>query len=207
MPATSHSERKAELFCRMKNTLIIENCRISLNSIRSHLLRTILTILIIAFGIMALVGILTATDSIKYSLTKNFSMMGSSTFTIRNRTLQVHMGNGPNEQKLYEAISYKQAMEFKEKFFFPGYTSVFIGATGVATIKYKSNKTNPNVYVMGTDEIPVDGLNSGNRHGRVASGLDFPTQGKLIVFELNYQMRVRGGRGFEGFFCNALHRR
>jgi putative ABC transport system permease protein len=152
MPVTWHSERKSELLLRMKNTLIIENFRISLNSIRSHLLRTTLTILIIAFGIMALVGILTATDSIKYSLTKNFSMMGASTFTIRNRSLQIHMGDQSNKQKLYEAISFKQATEFKEKFFFPGYTSVFVGATGTATIKFKSNKTNPNVRVMGTDE-------------------------------------------------------
>ncbi len=79
-------------------------------------------------------------------------MMGSSTFTIRNRSLQIHMGDGPNKQKLFEAISFKQATEFKEKFFFPGYTSVFVGATGIATIKFKSNKTNPNVRVMGTDE-------------------------------------------------------
>jgi putative ABC transport system permease protein len=152
MPATWHLERKSEPLLRMKNTLIIENFRISLNSIRSHLLRTTLTILIISFGIMALVGILTATDSIKYSLTKNFSMMGSSTFTIRNRSMQIHMGDQSNKQKLYEAISFKQATEFKEKFFFPGYTSVFVGATGTATIKFKSNKTNPNVRVMGTDE-------------------------------------------------------
>ncbi len=46
----------------------------------------------------------------------------------------------------------------------------------------------------------VDGLNTGKRHGRFASGLDFLTQGKLIVFELHYQMRVCGGRGLEGFF-------
>lgn len=177
MPAILPSERKSELLLRMKNTLIIENFRISLNSIRSHLLRTILTILIISFGIMALVGILTATDSIKYSLTKNFSMMGSSTFTIRNRTLQIHMGDGPNKEKLFEAISYKQASEFKEKFIFPGYTSVFVGATGIATVKFKSNKTNPNVRVMGTDEnylftsgdeidkgraFTVDEVNNGN---------------------------------------------
>ena len=48
--------------------------------------------------------------------------------------------------------------------------------------------------------IPVDGLNPRKRHGRVASGLDFLTQGKLIVLELNDQMRVCGDRGFEGFF-------
>ena len=62
---------------------------------------------------------------------------------------------------------------------------------------------NPNPYAL----FPVDGLNSGTRHGRVAGSLDFLTQGKLIVFELNDQMRVRGGRYFEGFFwqCIASH--
>lgn len=133
--------------------MFTENLRISLVSIRSHLLRTILTILIIAFGIMALVGILTATDSIKYYLTQNFTMMGANTFTIRNRTMQIHMGDGGGSKpKLFEPITFQQAMEFKEKFSFPGTTSVFVFATGIATLKYEANKTNPNVRVMGTDE-------------------------------------------------------
>jgi putative ABC transport system permease protein len=132
--------------------MVLENVRISLNSIRSHLLRTILTILIIAFGIMALVGILTATDSIKFYLTKNFSMMGANTFTVRNRTMQIHIGDQSNKQKLYEPIQYKQAQLFKQNFSFPGYTSVFVFASGIATLKYEANKTNPNVRVMGTDE-------------------------------------------------------
>ncbi|MDP4281798.1 MAG: ABC transporter permease [Bacteroidota bacterium] len=136
----------------MKQTLIWENVRISLDSVRSHILRTILTILIIAFGIMALVGILTATDSIKYYLTKNFTMMGANTFMIRNRSMQVHMGDQGEKTRLYEAISYKQAMDFKEKYIFPAYVSIFITATGTATLKYESNKTNPNIRVLGTDE-------------------------------------------------------
>ena len=45
--------------------LLKENIRVSVMSVRTNLLRTILTVLIIAFGIMALVGILTAIDSIK----------------------------------------------------------------------------------------------------------------------------------------------
>jgi putative ABC transport system permease protein len=136
----------------MKNTLIIENVRVSVASIRSHLLRTILTILIIAFGIMALVGILTATDSIKYYLTRNFTMMGSNTFTIRNRTLQIHMGDQTNKQKLFEPISFQQATAFKEQYTFPAFTALFSFGTGTATLKFESNKTNPNIRVMGTDE-------------------------------------------------------
>ncbi|MCK9204209.1 MAG: ABC transporter permease [Bacteroidales bacterium] len=137
---------------KIKNALIVENIRISLSSIRTHLLRTILTILIIAFGIMALVGILTATDSIKYFLTQNFTMMGSNTFTIRNRSMNVHMGGDHPREKQYEPISYGQAQEFKERFDFPGTVSIFTFATGNATLKFGANKTNPNVRVRGTDE-------------------------------------------------------
>lgn len=136
----------------MKTNLVLENIRISLESIRGHLLRTILTILIIAFGIMALVGILTATDSIKYSLTQNFSMMGANTITIRNRTMNVHVGGQRTPQKRYDPITYEQAVLFKERFDFPAYTSVFTWATGIATVKYESNKTNPNVRVLGCDD-------------------------------------------------------
>ena len=77
----------------MKVAMFIENVRIALKSIRTNLLRTILTIFIIAFGIMALVGILTAIDSIKSSLTESFSLMGANTFTIESRSMRVHIGN------------------------------------------------------------------------------------------------------------------
>jgi len=50
---------------KLKNAVFYENIRIALASVRSHLVRSFLTISIIAFGIMALVGILTSIDAIK----------------------------------------------------------------------------------------------------------------------------------------------
>lgn len=137
-----------------RNTrLIKENLRISLNSIRSHFLRTVLTILIIAFGIMALVGILTAIDAIENSLTNNFAMMGSNTFNIMNKGLRVHIGGKRTRPKTFRIIDYRQAVEFKEEFDFPAVTSIWTySSTGTATLKFGSVKTNPNVSVMGTDE-------------------------------------------------------
>lgn len=134
------------------NLHLRENIRISIESIRSHLLRTILTVMIIAFGIMALVGILTAIDSIEYFLNENFTMMGTNTFSIRNREMMVQMGGRRNDPKLYERITYDQAIRFKEEFDFPAFVSVSTFATHTATVKYHSEKTNPNVPVMGTDE-------------------------------------------------------
>ncbi|MFH1120026.1 MAG: ABC transporter permease [Bacteroidota bacterium] len=140
--------------------LVKENIKISLDSIRSHLLRSILTVLIIAFGIMALVGILTSIDAIKYYLTENFTMMGANTFTIRNRSMRVQMGNHNSLPRNYREITWDEAIDFKESYTFPAFTSVFTFASHTATLKYGSEKTNPNVPVVGSDENYV--ITSGN---------------------------------------------
>jgi len=140
--------------------LVKENIMISLDSIRSHLLRSILTVLIIAFGIMALVGILTSIDSIKYYLNENFTMMGANTFTIRNRSMRVQVGNKTSLPRNFRSITWDEAMDFKQSYGFPAFTSVYTFATHTATLKYGSEKTNPNVPVVGSDENYV--ITSGN---------------------------------------------
>ncbi len=131
--------------------LFKENLKIAVKSIRSNTLRTILTVLIISFGIMALVGILTAIDSIKGSLNSQFTSMGANTFTIQNAALRLHRGG--NRAVDYKNITYREAEDFKKEFaYFPATVSVSIHASNVATIKYKSEKTNPNIPVYGIDE-------------------------------------------------------
>jgi len=136
----------------MKWAMFVENVRIAMKSIRTNLLRTILTVMIIAFGIMALVGILTAIDSIKYALTESFSLMGANTFTIESRSMRVQIGNQSYRRKNHEFISHKQAQEFKEGFVLPANVSVWTRASGSAVVKYKSYKSNPNTSVLGVDE-------------------------------------------------------
>ena len=53
----------------------------------------------------------------------------------------------------------------------------------------------------------VHGLNARRGLGGGADGFDVLTQGRLVVFELNDQMRVGGGGGLESFFGNASRRR
>jgi len=132
--------------------LFFENLKIALQSIQSNLLRTILTVLIIAVGITALVGILTAIDSIKNSITKEFTFMGANTFTISSRGMRIQVGNKRYRSKNYSYISYYQAIEFKEKYHFPSAVSISTFATNTATVKYESTKSNPNVSVQGVDE-------------------------------------------------------
>ena len=134
------------------NNFVRENILISLGSIRSNLLRTILTVLIIAIGITALVGILTAIDAIKQSITSDFTSMGANTFAIRNREMTVRIGRGGKKPKKFRAITFEEASRFKDLFNFPSITSISCFATGTATLKYESQKTNPNIQIMGSDE-------------------------------------------------------
>jgi putative ABC transport system permease protein len=132
--------------------MLLENIRIALRSITSQLLRTILTILIIAIGIMALVGILTAIDSIKSSINSNFTDMGANTFTVRNREMSIRIGKKGKKAKRFPAITYAQAMQFKQEFQYGAAVSVSTFASQAATLKFQSNKSNPNVEVLGSDE-------------------------------------------------------
>ncbi len=138
-----------------------ENFKISLLSIRSHMLRTFLTVLIIAFGIMAIVGILTSIDSIKASITSSFSRLGANSFSIRNREARV-MGGGRRE--VFRNISFTEASAFKEEFNFPAQVSVSFRATGTAVLRYQSEETNPNVRVTGSDENYL--ITSGSELGK-----------------------------------------
>jgi putative ABC transport system permease protein len=132
--------------------LYSENLRISMRSIGANRLRAVLTMLIIGFGIMALVGILTAIDAIKNSITEEFSRMGANTFSIESRAINVHFGGERERRRNYDYISFREAREFKESFHFPAEVSIWTQATGIATVKYKSEKTHPNVTVYGADE-------------------------------------------------------
>lgn len=132
--------------------LIAENVKLSLISIRSHMLRTVLTIMIIAFGIMALVGILTAIENIKGAITSNFARMGSNTISIRNHGTRVN-NSGPGSPDIdYRDITYDEAIDFKERFEFPAIVSIHARGSSNATLKFESEKSNPNIMVRGIDE-------------------------------------------------------
>lgn len=132
--------------------LVLENIKIAFQSIRGNLVRSVLTILIIAVGISALVGILTAIDSIKNSITAEFTRLGANTFSIQSRSMRVQIGNKRYRSRNYSYISYFQAREFRERYTFPAAVSISVNATGTATVKYESKKSNPNVSVRGIDE-------------------------------------------------------
>ncbi len=129
---------------------IAENVRVALRAIRSQRLRTTLTVSIIAIGIMALVGILTAIQAIQQKINEDFSDMGANTFSIVEKRLDVRRRQG-KKVKDYERIDYEDAEAFTEAYDFPAVVSRSVEATGQARGTYRDKKTDPNIEVIGGD--------------------------------------------------------
>ncbi len=129
-----------------------ENIRLALQSIKSNRLRTMLTALIIAIGLSALVGILTTLDAVKKSMTEAFSSMGANSFTIRNRGTGIRVGNPGQRPKPFKSIRYEEAIEFKKRLNTAATVSVSVLASRGSTVKNGALKTNPNIAIQGIDE-------------------------------------------------------
>src|ERR1700760_1823779 len=104
-------------------TSLRENISIALQSISGNRLRTALTSLIIAIGIMALVGILTAIGGIEQYTNDAFADLGANSFTLQNRGEGLNFGGG-GQRKVYPSITYDQAIRFKSLYQLPAVVTV-----------------------------------------------------------------------------------
>ena len=133
--------------------LFRENLRIAIGSIRTQLLRTILTVLIITIGITALVGILTVVSALENTISSDFASMGANTFNINQYENTIRRHGVQVREIINPVISYPEAVAFKNKYKYPlTTTSISFSAASTAEIKYESTKTDPQNTVVGVDE-------------------------------------------------------
>ncbi|PVY42470.1 ABC transporter permease [Pontibacter virosus] len=149
---------------------LFENIRESIRAIKSNLLRTILTGLIISIGIMSLVGILTAVDGMKNSLNQTFSSLGANSFDIRKKFNSGRGNNGQGRsEKVYPDITYNQAIRYKELMGAKSQVSLSANVSGATVVKSATDKTNPNINVIAGDEFYLSGQNLNLERGRAFS--------------------------------------
>ena len=167
---------------------LTENIRLALRTIRANILRTVLTLSIIMFGITALIGILTATEGIRTKMLTSFTEMGSNTFAIKNEGVIRRRGGGRRSHKSDNPpITLQQANEFKKYYRYPATISISELANSIAIVKYESQKTNPNVKVFAVDEnyLKVSGqsIAEGRNFSKteIESGSDVILLGKDVI--------------------------
>ena len=175
-------------------SLFRENIRIALNSIKNQSLRTILTVLIIAIGITALVGILSAVAALENTISKDFASMGSNTFNLQQYEFRTQSSRN-EDRKVNPVISYREVKEFEEKFEYP-YTETAISFTGTssAEIKYENEKTDPEISVMGVNEYYLENSGLEVEDGREFNVFDIQNNNNVAVIGSDFKDGI-----FKGF--------
>lgn len=145
--------------------LFKENLDVAVKSVKSNRLRSILTILIIGIGITSLVGVLTATDSLKKKVYSNFEKFGTNSFTIRSK---YYSSSGVHRRiKNLQYITFYQAETFKKNFTDNNcIISVFTYAANGITAKYGAKSSNPNLRLVAGDKDYLSYNNSIVEKGR-----------------------------------------
>ncbi|MEO8773325.1 MAG: ABC transporter permease [Gelidibacter sp.] len=163
-------------------SLFRENIRIAFNSIRTQLLRTILTVLIIAIGITALVGILSAVSALENTISSDFSSMGANTFNIQRYEFNTQRESGKEIQKVNPIISYRDVKDFEDKYIFP-FTQVSVSFVGTQTaeVKFENRKSDPEVMVLGVNEHYIQNSGLEVSEGREFNYFDIENSSTLCV--------------------------
>ena len=171
---------------KLRDTLAL-----AFRTVKSNKLRTGITVSIIAFGIMALVGINTAIDAMKQKFMESFSAMGANGFTIHFR--EWNMGFNQNNVKAEKKgrklkksntgkpITKNQAETFQERFQYPARMRLTMFGSSDAVVSVSDKKTNPTVRVYGGDPNWAE-LNGYNiRTGRNLNSLDVQSGRNVCV--------------------------
>lgn len=161
-------------------SLFLENIRIAMDSVKSQLLRTILTVIIMGIGIWALVGILSAVKALENTISADFASMGANSFNIQRYEFEIQ---GSREKTtVHPVISYNDVREFLDKYNFPtAQTSISFAATSSAEIRYGSEKTDPEVQVYGVNENYTDNTGSKIDRGRDFTVFDIQNNSKVCI--------------------------
>ncbi|HRN46779.1 MAG TPA: ABC transporter permease [Niabella sp.] len=142
---------------------------LSLKTVGGNKLRTALTVTIIAFGIMALVGIITAIKAMNQKFSESFASMGANAFAIRYKERNISFGGGSKDltvskkgkkekkSNLNKIITRREAEYFAHHYSFPGTaTSLSIFGRSDNIVSFNEKKTSPNVMMFGGDENYLD---------------------------------------------------
>jgi putative ABC transport system permease protein len=167
---------------------LIENIREGLRSVRVNLLRSVITALIVTIGITALISVSTAIDAAQKSVSEGLSALGSNTFDITSKVNRGGTSQGVM-QKNYPPLKLNEVLRFMDNYRVTSTISLSANLTQIAEVKHMSNKTNPNINVMGVNEGYLTIKNLNLSRGRNFSSFEVDN-GKQVVIIGNSVYKV-----------------
>jgi putative ABC transport system permease protein len=184
---------------------IIDTISLAFRTVWGNKLRTGITVAIIAFGIMALVGIRTAIDAMTQKFTESFASMGANGFTIHFKEYRIRFGDDNSETKKEKKgerkakksnsgrpITRDQAEAFKTRFKFPSKIALTLPGTNNAIISLGDKKTSPNVRISGGDENYIEFNGYTLAAGRNLNAIDVETGRNVCLIGTDVSKKIFG---------------
>ena len=188
---------------------IFDSLNLAWRTVKGNKLRTSITVAIIAFGIMALIGIVTAIEAMNQSLKESFSSMGANAFSIRFKESNNFFGGGGDRNRrqfqktirgkkekksnLGKVIGREEAENFKTSFGFPGaIASLYRRGPGQQEIHYGTKKTNPQISIWGGDENYFTVTGYSVALGRNLNNLDVQSGRNVCILGSNVATKLFG---------------
>ncbi|WP_298391656.1 ABC transporter permease [Hydrotalea sp.] len=182
---------------------LTDSFNLAFKTVRGNRLRTGITVAIIAFGIMALIGIITAIQAMNQSLRESFSSMGANAFVIKYKESRIRFGRDQSVKKSARGVKNKvsnldknirreDAVYFKQNYAYPSIVSVYMRGPGNMECNYGDKKTNPVVTVWGGDEnyLTVNGFTVAD--GRNLNSLDVESGRNVCLLGSNVAAKLFG---------------
>lgn len=151
--------------------------KLALSALNANKLRSILTLLIISFGIMALIIIFTCISGIKGNITQNFVELGAGAFTIQKE----ENTGGKKKRDEIALLSYDEAIRFKNKYTFPSLVSLQTKVANNVVIKSKFKESNPNVGVEAADLNYLDVSGKSILKGRAFTEIEMTNGANVAI--------------------------
>jgi len=148
----------------------LEAFRMAWEALRSHKMRSSLTLLGMVIGVFAIIVSVTAVKVIDVYFKEKLQFLGSSTFTISQRP-PIQMGESDPSIRNRPSITFEQVGRLKRSMNLPVAVSI-LEDFHMGAVRYGSHETEGNIVLLGTDENMLGNFSYEVEQGRFFSEQD-----------------------------------
>ncbi|MFW5662875.1 MAG: ABC transporter permease, partial [Bacteroidota bacterium] len=159
------------------NTL--ESILLAIDSIRVNKLRASLTLLSIAIGVFAIVGAGSLAGSINETVTGEMAELGENSFQFK-RMPSIQMGDTWRKYRSRKPLNYSQYEELRKNITLTDMVSA-ASTAGANTIRYDIYETDPDVNLVGAEDMYFRTNNIDLETGRAFTNMDIEFNRKIAI--------------------------
>ncbi|MBN1350170.1 ABC transporter permease [candidate division KSB1 bacterium] len=157
---------------------------LSLNAIQANKLRSMLTTLGIIIGVTTIIGMISVVVGLQNYFAKELSVLGANTFQVQ-KDPPIQFGHLDEKYQRRKVLTLAHAQEVRDHVSAAKYVGVEVYRWG-STLKYKNQKTNPDVLIGGVTPEYQGANEYYVQDGRFLNHFDVDNSRSVVVLGMDY---------------------